>query len=179
MKKLILLIVILTCVFVFSPKPAHAASELEIWCVAEGQTWALLRPGQYVCDVTGIATVSSSGSLTVLANEYISNDGTINNYGTIVNEGTINNHFNISNYGNIYNDAGGIINNGNWISNQYEGTIDNYGTINNYDTINNNGTIVNEGTINNYCQAIYTGYPPIGIPVMYHPCRIWVPLIRG
>ena len=32
-KKLALSIVVLACVLVFSPKPAHAASELETWCL--------------------------------------------------------------------------------------------------------------------------------------------------
>ena len=169
MKKLALLIVIL---YVFTPNPTHAASELEIWCLADGETWDAVTS---TCFVNGGAVLSpNSGALTVLASETIDinkgiifNYDTLNNYGTINigNKGTIENFSGgdsiINNYGIINNDKGTT---GGTIRNGTGSIINNYGIINNddhdYTGIEAYGTIINYGDgtiINNYGTIINSG----------------------
>ena len=177
MKKLALLIVIL---YIFTPKPTHAASELEIWCLAEGETWDSVTS---TCFVAGQATFPEpSSKITVLLGETIDIDvgGTIYNYDRIYNYGTIDNDGNIytSPPGQLFN-RGTIINNGNIYTrdsstlenyddgNTAKGHILNYGTIyidsidgvgflENHDdgTIDNYGTIDNDGLIRIYDGTI-------------------------
>ena len=71
-KKLALLIVILSCFFVFSPKPTHAASELEIWCLTVGSSWDSVSS---TCTIPASSSVSAS--LTVLQGETINYDPSI------------------------------------------------------------------------------------------------------
>jgi hypothetical protein len=198
-KKLALSIVVLACVFLFSPKPTRAASELENWCLAVGAAWG---PNPNECTISGAAAITTS--LTVLQGETIrnrgnfyiegtiDNEGYIDNEGTLVNDNTINNSSNgtinnysdgaINNYGTFNNDN--IINNdGSTINNYNYGTIDNEGfifnnsSISNYGIINNEGDIENDGTINNYCPGIIIGNPPVGNPIVDICFEIFLPNI--
>jgi hypothetical protein len=166
MKKLNLAIVIPICVLIFVSRPAHATSELNSWCVAEAQTWQP-EPNISRCIVTGVATVPSSGKLTVLDKEFIINDG-----GIINNDGLINNGGFISNLGDGTIQNNGTINNNGGLRNSSDGTLNNYGTLN-----NDSGYIENNGTINNYCQAVYVGDPPFPYANIWYENCLYIPLL--
>ena len=78
----------------------RVASDLEVWCVAEGETWDAVYS---TCIVDGDVTVSPSVELTVLMYEAIHNFGTIDNFGYITNYSYITNYGAIQNYGAIHN----------------------------------------------------------------------------
>lgn len=167
MKKIVWLSAILACFLLFSSRPARAASELEVWCHAQGETW---DSDVSICYVIGHATISSP--LHVLFGERIANLGTIDNNSSVSNGGTIFNAGAINNAGNIYNSGTfsnfSTINNSGTISTGYgtfnnAATLNNDGTFENYDVLNNYGIINNDGTINNrgmirYQEGVINNY---------------------
>ena len=57
MKKVAWLIIILACFSAFTPDSAYAQSGLELWCLANGQTW---DPATSICTVYGEAAVNNN-----------------------------------------------------------------------------------------------------------------------
>jgi hypothetical protein len=159
MKKIACLIILLAGISAFSLDSAYAQSELELWCIAQGETW---DPVTFTCTVNGSATVSTNAMLSILLGETLYNYGTIDNAGNIVNNGTIiitgYHGANITNDGTIQNIGTFIITGYHGANITNDGTIHNVGYIENITIINNNGRIVNEtnshiyniGTINNF-----------------------------
>jgi len=171
MRKLVSLFLLGVCVIALASEPARAApTELETWCIAQGAGWqpAPDNNDNDKCVLLSSIHATVSGTLTLLADESISNGGTITNEGGIDNSGIIDNLGtfvnlgDVQNAGGIYNYSGGRVYNHGAIDSQ--GTIDNYNTIRNYGTITNTDTINNWGTIYNLCAGVISPQPPLNQP---------------
>jgi hypothetical protein len=161
MQKLVSLFLLAACVAALHPEPAHAATELETWCIAQGASWQAENDR---CLLLAAINATVTGPLALLPDETISNYGTITNDGDIDNDGTIDNFGaftnlgHVENGGGIYNYNGGQVYNHGSITN--ESTIANYDIIRNYGTISNNDTINNWGTIYDLCAGHIGPLPP-------------------
>jgi hypothetical protein len=165
MRKLVSLFLLGICAVALASEPAHAASELETWCIAQGAGWQAANDR---CLLLAATHATVSGTLALLPNESVSNYGTITNAGEIDSGGIIDNFGTLTNHGHVRNDG--------WISNYTHGRIYNYGTIANegtmanYDTIRNYGTMTNTDTINNWgtiynlCAGVIGPQPPLNQP---------------
>jgi hypothetical protein len=165
MRKLVSLFLLGVCVAALASEPAHAASELETWCKAQGAGWQAENDR---CLLLTAIHATVSGTLALLPDESISNYGTITNAGEIDNDGIIDNsgtfanHGHVRNGGGIYNYSNGQVRNYGTMAN--ERTMANYGTIRNYGTISNSDTINNWGTIYNLCAGVIGPQPPLNQP---------------
>jgi hypothetical protein len=178
MRRLALLFLLGVCALALASEPAHAASELETWCKAQGASWQAENDR---CLLLAAIHATVSGTLALLPDEGISNYGTItneggiDNSGIIDNSGTFANHNYVRNGGGIYNYSNGQILNYGTMAN--ERTMANYNTIRNYGTISNSDTINNWGTIYNLCAGAIDPQPPLNQPggVIYdldHCCTL-------
>ena len=162
MKQLAFLTFTLSFLFIFNTGSAQASSELETWCLAEGQSW---DSGSATCTITGVVNlnqtlqVGSTETLIVDASGELATyflltiDGNLIVNGSLSLLDTLYINAYVTNDGTIdIQDFGEIIN---------EGILLNRNELSNVGRFSNNGEIINEGTLGNYPFDSFVNYSRI------------------